>query len=80
MPWQKIVRHISNNRIIVKSRSGNEYPVEVEYEHTGRAIYKQLINQAHDSKEYWAWIEFENDSPILKDFVRGEMPDSPPWE
>jgi len=84
MPWQKIVRHISDSRIVVQSKSGNQYPVEVEYEHDGKQLYNQLINDAHDHKIYWGFVEFkDDDGPMLIDWVRGESeepPEKPPWE
>lgn len=80
MPWQELISHVSNSRVVVRSKKGNEYPVDVEYDYHGEAIYNQLINQAHDDVDFWAWVEFEDDGPILKDFTRGSRPEKPPWE
>jgi len=81
MTWQKIVRHVSDERIVVESKSGNQYPVETEYKRFGSEIYNQLMNEAHDHKTYWAWVEFDDGDPLLKHWkISDECPQSPPWE
>lgn len=81
MPWQKLISHVSDSRVVVRSRKGNEYPVDVEHEYMGEAIYTQLINQAHDDVDFWAWIDFDgDDGPVLEDWTRGTRPEKPPWE
>ena len=84
MTWQKIERYISDTRIIVKSRKGNTYPADTDYAWMGEGIYEQMINTAHDDKEYWAWVSFDEDTPKFDDWKRlpeGEgPPEKPPWE
>jgi len=43
-------------------------------------IYTQLVNSAHDDTEFWAWVEFEDGDPVVKDWTRGSKPQKPPWE
>jgi len=84
MPWQKVVRHVSDSRIVVQSKSGNQYPVETEYERDGASLYKQLSNRAHDHKTYWAFVDFQDDAgPLLIDWTvstSDEPPEKAPWE
>jgi len=84
MPWQKVVRHISDSRIVVQSKSGNQYPVETEYKRDGKALYEQLSNRAHDHKNYWAFVDFQDDAgPLLIDWTvsqSDEPPEKAPWE
>jgi len=84
MTWQKIVRHVSDAKLIVESKSGNQYPVETEYERYGEDLYSQLSNDAHDHLNYWAFVDFRGDEgPVLVDWTRGSDPDPPekaPWE
>lgn len=84
MPWQKITRHINGSRIEVESKSGNRYPAETEYDHMNDGLYRQLVNDAHDGKEYWAWINFDGDNPVVEDWTRkadGQgPPENPPWK
>jgi len=80
MVWQKLTGHINDNRVHVESKSGNTYPAETKYDWLNDGIYSQLINEAHDDKQFWAWVEFEDDGPVVKDTTRGDMPTEPPWE
>jgi len=81
MAWQKLTDHLNGKSVRVESKSGNQYVAEAETKELGSAIYNQLINRAHDSKTYWAWVEFPEDGqPVVKDYKPGDMPTSPPWE
>lgn len=84
MTWQKVVRHISDRRVMVESKSGNQYPAEPEYDHLGETVYSQLVNTANDHKTLWAWVDFEDDGPVIEDLSSGAPdggpPESPPWE
>jgi len=82
MPWQKIVRHISDQRLIVQSRDGKEYPVETEYDRFGEGVYQQMMNHKSDHKTLWGWINFDgDDGPVLEDWKPSDTcPDKPPWE
>lgn len=91
MPWQKVVRHVSDSQIIVESKSGNRYPVTPEYKRFGSEVYSRLGNIAATEhkrdreRELWAWIEFEDEKgPILQDLSSGSPtggpPENPPWE
>jgi len=83
MPWQKVVRHISDSRIVVESKLGNQYPVTPEYESDGRALYEQLLNSANDARTYWAFIQFQDGhGPVLIDWTvlkDKEPPEKAPW-
>jgi len=81
MTWQKIVRHVSDQRLIVESKSGNQYPVETEYDRLGNDIYTSFSNRKNDHKTYWGWVEFDGGDPLLKDVKTSEeCPEKPPWE
>ena len=80
MPWQELTQHVNDHTVMVRSRGGNEYPVETESERLNNIIYKQLINQAHDDKDMWVFVDFEQEDPVAIDFSRGIMPKKPPWE
>jgi len=66
--------------VIVKNKSGNQYPVKPEYEYIGESIYEQLINDAHDNKMFWGWIVFDQDeeTPTLEDYTRANNGEGPP--
>jgi len=84
MPWQKVVQHVSDSRIVVESKSGNQYPVETERERYGKQLYEQLVNDAHDHKTYWGFVQFKgDDGPVMIDWCIGEKdvpPEKAPWE
>jgi len=85
MPWQKIERYISDDRIVVESKSGKTYPVRVEYDWLGEGIYSQMVNTAHDDREFWAWVNFDGDGDaVVEDYVKQNegdgYPGAPPWE
>ena len=84
MPWQKIERHISDDRVIVESRSGKTYPADVEYDWLGEGIYEQMVNTAHDDHTFWAWVDFDNhEKPTVEDWIKTKdegYPGAPPWE
>lgn len=79
MPWQKIVRHVSNQRVIVQNKSGKEYPVEVEREYLGEIVYSQLTNRKSAAgSTLWGWIDFSGEDPVLDEVTRGGEGDGPP--
>ncbi len=84
MTWQLITRCISDDRFEVESKAGNRYPAQTEYDYMADGIYKQIINRAHDDKEYWAWVSFDQDTPTIEDYKRKPEghgpPQKPPWE
>lgn len=73
MPWQQIVRHIHEDRVIVRSKDGNEYPAGIGYEHLEPDIYKALVSSS-DDEDVWAWVEFEDDGPVVNWFRTGDRP------
>lgn len=82
MPWQKVTKWISESRIQVQSKSGNDYPAEVAYDHMADGLYSQLMNEAHDEYTFWAWINFDGDKPVVEDWTKnksGDYPGNPPW-
>jgi hypothetical protein len=81
MVWQQLTGHVNGQRVWVESKSGNEYVARTETDNLNEDIYRQLVNRAHDDTDYWAWVEFEDDEePVVKDYKRGTMPESPPWQ
>lgn len=85
MPWQKIKRHISDTRFIVESKDGNTYPAEVRYDWMGESVYEQMVsNGTPDDVVFWAWVNFDEDDPIVEETKRRREsegpPDSPPWD
>lgn len=84
MPWQEVVDHVSDQRIVVESRSGNRYPVETEYDWLGEDVYKfEMGDMAHD--ELWAWVEFPDDGDPICTWTStgsptGGPPENPPGE
>lgn len=83
MPWQKINRHVSDERVVVESKSGNAYPARVEYDWMGEALYEQMINESHDHLTFWAWVDFDGDNDaVVEDWTRnrGDYPGAPPWD
>lgn len=89
MPWQRVIKHVSDERVVVRSRAGEEYPVAVEYDHIGRGIYSQLHNIADTQhkrdyeKVIWAWVNFDADPVRVEHWTPGEAddpPSKPPWE
>lgn len=79
MVWQELVDHVNMETVKVESKDGNRYPVKVEKRYMAEDIYSQFMNEAHDDKTYWAWVEFEDDGPVLDEWTRGDMPSCPPW-
>lgn len=79
MVWQKIDAHINGQAIRVESKDGNQYIAETKTKSLNKTLYEQLINRAHDSKTYWAWVEFEDDNAVIKEYAIGERPEKPPW-
>ncbi len=77
MPWQKVTRHISNQRIVVESKSGNTYPVDVEYEHLGEMVYSHLVNEKNDW-DLWAYVEFGEGTPVTEEVRTGNPSGGPP--
>lgn len=69
---------------MVESKSGKTYPVKTEYDSMGESLYNQLVNRAHDNKVYWGWVSFEDEHPVLKDWIRSgsdsDPPEDPPWD
>lgn len=84
MTWQKVVRHVSDQRLIVESKSGNQYPAATEYDRLGETIYSQMMNEKRDHVMWWAWVDFDGDGPEIQDLSTGDPdggpPDSPPWD
>jgi len=86
MTWQKITRHISDNRIEVESKSGNTYPVETDYDYLAEGVYSMLHNIADTESDrvIWAWVSFDEspakfDDTVIKGKDEGP-PEKPPWE
>lgn len=79
MVWQKLTGHVNGNRVWLQSKSGEDYVGRTETDRLNETIYSQLVNRAHDDKEFWAWVEFEDDA-VVKDFKPGDKPEKPPWE
>lgn len=85
MPWQKITRHISDDRLIVESKDGNTYPAELRYDWEGESVYKQLVNDGNpEDVVIWAWVSFEDGTAIVEDTLRKResdgYPGAPPWD
>lgn len=89
MPWQELIGHINSSRVRVRSRMGTEYAVETENRRLNDDIYTQLVNDAHDDVDFWAFVEFPDgdcpsdldaDGPVVIDYSRGDRPEKAPWE
>lgn len=84
MVWQKVKSHVSDNRVMVQSRNGKEYPVDT-IKRFADSVYSHEMQDKNEEKELWAWVEFsEHEAPRIEDISSGSPyggpPRKPPWE
>lgn len=77
MTWQKIVGHIHSERIMVRSRKGNEYGVDTEYKMDAEKVYNHLMNDSNDW-DLWADVDFSGDYPTTNRIETGSPYGGPP--
>lgn len=77
MVWQKVVGHINSHRIMVRSRKGNEYGVNTEYDNDNEMVYNHLMNDKNDW-DLWADVDFSSEYPSTDRIQTGHPSGGPP--